>query len=80
MRQLDNPVADRIFQQLDRRPVTSVFLLRTVFQTVPVMNYALALSAVRFRDYALGTLLGLPVPVAVYCLGFDFLEHRVFHL
>lgn len=80
LRRLDNRVADRIFRQLDDRPVTSVFLLRTIFQTVPVMNYALALSAIRFRDYAIGTLLGLPIPVAVYCLGFDFLERHVFNL
>ena len=50
LRQLDNKVAARIFRGLDSRPVTSVFLLRTIFQTVPVMNYALALSAIRFRD------------------------------
>ena len=80
LRQLDNKVAQRIFSQVDRRPVTSVFLLRMIFQTVPVMNYALALSAVRFRDYAIGTLLGLPIPVIVYCLGFDFLERYVFKL
>lgn len=80
LRQLDNKVADRIFRQLDRRPITSVFLLRMIFQTVPAMNYALALSAIRFRDYAIGTLLGLPIPVAMYCLGFDFLARHVFKI
>ena len=80
LRRLDSTIAARIFKQLDRRPVQSVFLLRTIFQTVPALNYALALSAVRFRDYAAGTLLGLPVPIAVYCIGFDFLAKHVFKL
>ena len=80
LRQLDSRVADRIFRQLDSRPVLSVFLLRTIFQTVPALNYALALSAIRFRDYAIGTLLGLPIPIAVYCIAFDFLERHVFKI
>lgn len=80
LRKLDSPIAGRIFKRLDTRPVLSVFLLRTIFQTVPALNYALALSGIRFRDYAVGTLLGLPIPVAVYCIGFDFLQHHVFKL
>jgi uncharacterized membrane protein YdjX (TVP38/TMEM64 family) len=40
---------------------------------VPALNYALALSGVRFRTYLLGTLLGLPLPIALYCLFFDYL-------
>jgi len=48
-------------------------MLRIVFQSVPALNYTLALSGVRFRDYLTGTLLGLPLPIAVYCLFFDVL-------
>ncbi len=48
-------------------------LLRVVFQTVPALNYTLALSGVRARDYLIGTSLGLPLPIALYCLFFDYL-------
>ena len=41
-----------------------------VFQTVPALNYAFALVGVRLRRYLLGTLLGLPLPIALYCLFF----------
>jgi uncharacterized membrane protein YdjX (TVP38/TMEM64 family) len=44
-----------------------------LFQTLPALNYALALSGVRFRTYAAGTLLGLPLPIMAYCLFFDYL-------
>jgi uncharacterized membrane protein YdjX (TVP38/TMEM64 family) len=30
------------------------------------------MSGVKFRAYAAGSLLGLPLPIAVYCLLFDF--------
>jgi len=75
LRQLDSALARKIFARLDAHPVRSVFLLRLLFQTVPALNYALALSGIRFRHYMLGTLLGLPLPIALYCLFFDFIVH-----
>lgn len=74
LRQLDNRVAKRILAHLDQRPITSILLTRMLFQTLPALNYALALSGVRFRAYLLGTLLGLPLPIMLYCLFFDFLK------
>lgn len=70
---LNRPFAQRLLAQLHAHPVRNVLILRTVFQTLPTLNYALALSGVRLRDYVLGTLLGLPLPIAVYCLFFDYL-------
>lgn len=79
LRQLDNRIATRLLGQLDARPVTNILLLRVLFQTLPALNYALALSGVRFRTYLLGTLLGLPLPIAAYCLFFDYLA-KTLHL
>lgn len=73
LRELDNRLAQRLLSGLDRRPLLSIIVLRMLFQTVPALNYALALSGVRFRTYLLGTLLGLPLPIALYCLFFDYL-------
>jgi uncharacterized membrane protein YdjX (TVP38/TMEM64 family) len=73
LRQLDSRIARRILARLDAHPVRSIVLLRTLFQTLPAVNYALALSGVGFRTYLAGTLLGLPLPIAAYCLFFDYL-------
>lgn len=70
---LKSPLAQRLLAQLHAHPVRNVLLLRTLFQTLPALNYALALSGLRLRHYVLGTLLGLPLPIAVYCLFFDYL-------
>ena len=72
LRRIENPIAARIFRQLDARPVRSMSLLRLLFQTAPALNYALALSSVRFRDYLVATLIGLPLPIALYCVFFDY--------
>lgn len=60
-----------LFAQLERHPVRSIALLRMLLQTLPALNYALSLSGVRFRYYLLGTLLGLPLPIALYALFFE---------
>nr|WP_281502317.1 VTT domain-containing protein [Alcanivorax sp. S6407] len=71
LREINNPWAQKILAKLDTHPVQSVALLRTVFQTMPALNYTLALSGVPLRPYLIGTLLGLPLPIMVYCLFFD---------
>ena len=73
LRQLNNKIAIKLLRQLDAHPIKSIVLLRILFQTMPALNYALALSGVKFRNYLLGTLLGLPLPIALYCLFFDYL-------
>jgi uncharacterized membrane protein YdjX (TVP38/TMEM64 family) len=71
LRRLQSPLALRIFRRLDAAPLRSVVALRMLFQTLPALNGALALSGIRFRHYLFGTLLGLPLPIAIYVLFFD---------
>lgn len=73
LRQLDNRIAKELLGRLDAHPVLSIALLRVLFQTLPAVNYALALSGVRFGPYMAGTLLGLPLPILAYCIFFDYL-------
>jgi uncharacterized membrane protein YdjX (TVP38/TMEM64 family) len=73
LRRIDNKVAARIFSHLDARPITIVFLLRFLFQTMPVLNIALAMSGIKLRQYLIGSLLGLALPIMLYCIFFDYL-------
>lgn len=73
LRQLDNKIAVGLLRHLDDRPIRSIVLLRILFQTVPALNYALAMSGIKFRQFLIGTLLGLPLPILLYCLFFDYL-------
>ena len=71
LRDIQSPLARKILARLDSHPVRSVALLRLLFQTMPALNYTLALSGVTLRHYMLGTLIGLPVPLLLYCIFFD---------
>ncbi|MGH8353878.1 MAG: TVP38/TMEM64 family protein [Pseudomonas sp.] len=79
LRELNSKTAAKILRYLDARPIGCIVLLRILFQTVPALNYALALSGVRFHQYLIGTLLGLPLPIFLYCLFFDYLA-KILHL
>lgn len=74
VRQLNSKLATRLLTQLHAHPIRNIVILRSLFQTLPALNYALAMSGIRFRQYMLATLLGLPLPIAVYCIFFDSLR------
>ncbi len=71
LRQVRSAWLLRMLQYLDARPLRLVILLRTLMQTAPALNCALALSGLAWRPYLLGTLLGLPLPIALYSWFFD---------
>lgn len=71
-RELKNRQARKILRGLDAHPIKSIALLRVLFQTVPALNYALALSGVKFYKYLIGSMLGLPLPIMLYCIFFDY--------
>jgi len=79
LRSFNHRWADKIFAHLDERPIMSIAVLRLIFQTLPAVNYALALADVRFRHYFIGTLVGLPIPIFLYCYFFDLLLQHLLH-
>ena len=77
LRSVNHRWADKLFQHLDKRPIVSVAALRLLFQTLPALTYALALANIRFRHYFVGTFLGLPIPIALYCYFFEIVFQYV---
>ncbi len=61
---LKNARVRKILDRLEERPVRVVAILRLLLWMAPPLNYALALSPVRFRDYLIGSALGLLLPIA----------------
>lgn len=63
----------RVMGWAETRPVHATALLRALTVVAPPANVALALSPVRCRDHALGSALGLTVPVTFYAVGYGCL-------
>lgn len=73
LQQVNNKLIVSMIENLHSRPIVIIAVLRLLFQTMPALNYAIAMSGVPFRKYIIGTLLGLPLPIALYCVFFDYL-------
>lgn len=67
--EIERPWLRRMMSRLDAHPIRIVVLLRLVLWLAPPVNYALALSSIRTRDYIIGSAVGLvPVVFAVALL------------
>lgn len=69
--QVQKPLLKKLLARLEDKPVCTVAALRLVFWVAPPLNYALALSNVRFDRYVVGSTVGLIAPVTVACLLVD---------
>lgn len=71
------PKIQKIMKKFQHNEMFGVTVLRLIFQTNPFINYALAFSSVRAKNYIMGTLLGLPLPIIVYCYFFETFFNKV---
>ena len=62
----------KVLERLDRHPIPTIIVLRLVLFLMPAVNYALAMTRVRFRDYFIGSALGLIVPMIVIAYAFEW--------
>jgi len=66
--EIQHPWLKGIMSSLDARPVRAVALLRTLTIMFPPVTGALALTRLRARDHALGSALGMLIPVTLLLL------------
>jgi len=59
----NNRLIRRLCAGIDDHPVRNVILLRLIFNAAPILNHALAMSPVRFREYVVGSALGMTLPM-----------------
>ncbi len=57
--QLRWPLLSTLMRRLDAHPIVSVTLIRVVFPTTAPVNHVLALSAVSWRAFLIGSLIGV---------------------
>ncbi len=66
--EVTNPFVRRQLDKLITRPIQTILVLRVIFYVSPPVNYALALSPVRVRDFIVGSILSLPISIFLYYL------------
>lgn len=66
--EIDNPRVVALMARIERHPIRSVAFARAALFMLPGVGYALALSPVRFWQYAVGSAIGLWVPIVLGAL------------
>ena len=67
-------VLTRMLAHLEEHPVRTIIAIRLLLWMTPQVNYVLALSNVRYRDYFIGSAVGLALPVIALAYLFDRLS------
>jgi len=63
------PWLKKLLGMLDERPILAIALMRIPMGGSPPLTYTLAMSEVRFRDYLIGSMSGMIVPVTIVSAG-----------
>ncbi len=69
--------ARKLLARLEQHPITTIVILRTLLWIAPPLNYALAMSRVRFRDFLIGSAVGLFAPILVVAIIADVATERL---
>jgi uncharacterized membrane protein YdjX (TVP38/TMEM64 family) len=73
--EVQSPYLRKILDTLDAHPVRAVFLLRLITIMFPPVTGALALTNVSRRDHAVGSGLGMVVPITLLLVIGGFFTH-----
>jgi uncharacterized membrane protein YdjX (TVP38/TMEM64 family) len=68
---IELPWVGRVMEKLNDHPIQTVVILRATLVLAPPVNYALGLSSIKFRDYLIGSVLGLIPPILIFAVLFD---------
>uniref|UniRef100_A0A7S0RJM1 VTT domain-containing protein n=1 Tax=Pyramimonas obovata TaxID=1411642 RepID=A0A7S0RJM1_9CHLO len=71
LQDISSPFVRRMMDKLEQSPLKVVIVLRLCFMLLPFVNLLLALSPVKFKDYMLGSMIGLLPLVTVVAIFTD---------
>ena len=69
---IKQPWLRKWLDRLGESPVKSIIVIRFFLWALPPVNYTLAMSSIKFRDYVIGSALGLITPMFLMSVLFDW--------
>lgn len=78
LKKTDKPFIGKLLNGLHDRPISNIAIMRLIVSTAPWLNYMLALSAVKYRQYLIGSVIGMTLPIAATIYFTDYLLARIF--
>jgi uncharacterized membrane protein YdjX (TVP38/TMEM64 family) len=78
LKKTDKPFIGKLLNGLHDKPISNIAIMRLIVSTAPWLNYMLALSAVKYRQYLIGSVIGMTLPIAATIYFTDYLLARIF--
>lgn len=78
--EITNPTIRKLLTKAETRPIQTLIVLRILVQLSPVVGYTLALTNIKERQYLVGNLIGILLPIIGLSLGMYFFEDGIRHL
>lgn len=77
LHEIRNKRVQQLLLKMDARPVSTIIVLRLILWAAPVLNYTLAMTGVKSKDYIIGSTIGVIVPVMVFSILVYFLSEVI---
>jgi uncharacterized membrane protein YdjX (TVP38/TMEM64 family) len=74
-----SPKIRKILQQAELQPIKTLVILRTLMQFSPLIGYSLSLTQIKTKDYIIGNLISLLIPLGYLTLAYIFLKNSLLH-
>ena len=67
----------KILSKLDKHPIRTIIILRLLLWASPFLNHVLAMTAVKPKDFIIGSAIGIVLPVAFFSGGVYFFKETI---
>ncbi|MGH1337299.1 MAG: TVP38/TMEM64 family protein [Aureispira sp.] len=78
--EITNPTVRNLLTEVETRPIRTLIVLRILVQLSPFVGYTLALTNIKERQYLVGNLIGILIPIVGLTIGMYFFEDSIRHL
>jgi uncharacterized membrane protein YdjX (TVP38/TMEM64 family) len=78
LHEIKNQRVKRLIAAAENNPIRSLLILRTFLMLNPIVGYTLALTKMSPRNYIIGNLIGILVPIFYITLGMFFMQETLF--
>jgi uncharacterized membrane protein YdjX (TVP38/TMEM64 family) len=79
LHEIKNQRVKRLLAAAENNPIRSLLILRTFLMLNPIVGYTLALTKMSPRNYIVGNLIGILVPILYITLGMYFMRETLFN-
>lgn len=67
--EIENPRLKKVMQKVEKKPIATIFWLRLIFLLSPIVNYTLALSNIKPKQFFIGNAIGMIPPIGLIIFG-----------